>query len=272
MTDTPTDRSDANRGSGLPPRPYILAEANYKQLRNDPPRVAILPWGATEAHNYHLPHGTDTLQANAFAYRSAERAHERGARIVVLPAIPYGNDSQQLDQAATVSISTTTALAILRDVVTSLARQGIDRVLILNAHGGNEFKPLVRDLQLETGSLIVVASFFQMCRDLHEATFDNPGDHADEMETSLLLHLCPEWVVLDQAGDGERVPFEIEGLSQPGVWTPRPWAQSHPDTGSGDPSLATAEKGRAFFDGLCEAYAEVIVGLSNAQKGQLPYL
>jgi creatinine amidohydrolase len=272
MSNSPTDRCDAGWGSGLPPRRHILAEANYKQLLEDPPCVAILPWGATEAHNYHLPHGTDTLQANAFAYRAAELASDRGAKAVVLPAIPYGNDSQQLDQVATVSIGTETALAILRDVVGSLKRQGIDRVLILNAHGGNEFKPLVRDLQLETGSLIVVASFYQMCRELHTATFDNPGDHADEMETSLLLHLCPEWVMMDQAGDGACVPFEVEGLNQSGVWTPRPWAQSHPDTGSGDPSLATAEKGEAFFEGLCVAYADVIVGMSEAQKGRLPYV
>lgn len=279
---TPTQPSDANHPTSVPPadaqnnnsgaRPYILHEANLKQLLDAPPNVAILPWGATEAHNYHLPHGTDTLQATAFAARAAHLAQKRGAKPIVLPTIPFGNDSQQLDQVATVSISTATSLALLTDVVQSLKHQNIDRLLILNAHGGNEFKPLVRDLQLQTGALIVVASFYQMCRELHEETFDNPGDHADEMETSLLLHLCPELVEFDQAGSGDRVPFDIPHLNQPGVWTPRPWAQSHPDTGSGDPALATAEKGRAFFEGLCEAYAEVIVSLSKAEKGQLPYV
>src|SRR5215213_7794921 len=130
------------------PRPYILEEANYRQLLDDPPNVAVLPWGATEAHNYHLPHGTDVIEAVTLAEHAAGLAHGRGAKVIVLPAIPYGNDSQQLDQVATISISTATALAILTDVARSLKLQGIDRLVILNGHGGNDFKPLVRDVQL----------------------------------------------------------------------------------------------------------------------------
>ena len=95
----------------MPPRPYILMEANYRQLRAYRPNLAVLPWGATEAHNYHLPHGTDVIEAARIAEASAAVAHERGARPVVLPAIPFGNDEQQLDQVATVSITTRTAAA-----------------------------------------------------------------------------------------------------------------------------------------------------------------
>src|SRR3954466_6966961 len=111
----------------MPPRPFVLHEANYRQLREYRPAVAVLPWGATEAHNFHLPHGTDVIEATEVANRSAEIAHGRGAKPIVLPAIPFGNDEQQLDQVATISISTRTAAAILRDVVRSLDKQGIDR-------------------------------------------------------------------------------------------------------------------------------------------------
>jgi len=68
------------------------------------------------------------------------------------------------------------------------------------------------------------------------------------------------------------VPFEVEGLNQPGVWTPRPWTASHPDTGSGDVTYANAAKGKDFFEACSLAVADVIVGVSNAKKGQLPYL
>ena len=136
----------------MPPRPFMLTEANYRQLLDDRPNVAVLGWGATEAHNYHLPHGTDVIEADAFAEHAAQLAHQRGARPIVLPTIPYGNDEQQLDQVATISITTTTAAAILDDVARSLTRQGIDRLLTVNAHGGNEFKPLVRDIQSRTRS------------------------------------------------------------------------------------------------------------------------
>src|SRR5207247_9724968 len=178
-------------------RPFVLYEATYRQLCEYRPNVAILPWGATEAHGYHLPHGTDVIEATTFAERSAQIAHERGGRPIVLPAIPFGNDEQQLDQVATVSITTRTAAAILRDVVRSMTRQAIDRIVILNAHGGNEFKPLIRDIQSEfKGSLIVLVNFFQMRRYEPDPRSKAQGDHADEMETSLLLQWCQQWVDL----------------------------------------------------------------------------
>ena len=256
----------------MPPRPHVLLEANYRQLLDDPPNVAILPWGATEAHNWHLPHGTDVIEATSFAETAAEIAIEKGARPIVLPTIPFGNNEQQLDQVATISFSTATAAAVLNDVVRSLTAQGIDRLLILNGHGGNEFKPLVRDVQSRFGALVVVANFFQMTPDALDEIFDDPGDHAGEMETSLLLHLCPELVVMGQAGDGGRVPFTVRGLSQPGVWTPRPWSHSHPDTGCGNPAPATADKGRRYFEEISAALADVVIGLSTAKPGELPYL
>jgi creatinine amidohydrolase len=256
----------------MPPRSHLLLEANHRQLTAAPPQVAVLPWGATEAHNRHLPYGTDVIEATRIAQRAAELAHEQGARVAVLPTIPFGNDEQQLDQACTISFTTATALAILRDVARSLKRQHIDRLVILNGHGGNQFQPLVRDVQGEQGMLIVVANFYQMCPAAKERIFEAPGDHADELETSLLLHLCPELVELKEAGPGNRVPFAIKSLNQPGVWTPRPWSHSHPDTGSGDPSRATAEKGQQYFDAVTAALADLLTDLANATKGQLPYV
>src|SRR3954471_12988916 len=150
------------------PRPYVLWEANFKQLQNYKPNVAILPWGATEAHNYHLPHGTDVIEATTVAARSAEIAHERGAKPIVLPTIPFGNDEQQLDQVSTISITPRTAAAILRDVVRSLARQNIDRLIIINAHGGNEHKPLIRDISSELKSFIVLVNFWQIRKYQHD--------------------------------------------------------------------------------------------------------
>lgn len=256
----------------MPPRPFVLLEANHCQLTQSPPRVAVLPWGATEAHNRHLPYGTDVIEATLVAEHAATLAAARGARVAVLPTIPFGNDEQQLDQACTISFTTATALAVLRDVARSLVRQGVDRLVILNAHGGNQFQSLVRDVQAEFGVLIVVANFYELAPEVKKSLFELPGDHADEMETSLMLHLRPELVELKHAGPGERVPFAIAALKQPGVWSPRPWSRSHPDTGSGDPSRATAEKGKAFFNAVTECLAELLVDLSNATKGDLPYV
>ena len=249
-----------------------MHEANYRQLLDYQPNVAILPWGATEAHNYHLPHGTDVVEAGEVAAAAAGIAHEKGAKPIVLPTIPFGNNGQQLDQVATIHCSTSTAQAILRDVATSLTSQEIDRLVILNGHGGNEFKPLVRDLQFEFDMLVVVVNFWGAATDVHDSLFeDKTGDHANEMETSLMLHLTPDWVVMDQAGPGERIPFALKTLKEVGAWTPRPWSKVHPDTGSGDPSAATPEKGKAYFEAITAEIARMLVELSGAKKGDLPY-
>ena len=256
----------------MPSRPFLLHEANYQQLKEHRPNVAVLPWGATEAHNFHLPHGTDLIEATSIAERSAELADATGAKVIVLPTIPFGNNEQQIDQIATISFRTTTAAAVLTDVARSLSAQGIDRLVLLNGHGGNEFKPLIRDIQTQFRMLIVLINFFQVRPDALEEIFADAGDHAGEMETSLILHLRPQWVALAQAGRGTRLPFAIEGLTQSGVWTPRPWSAVHPDTGSGNPAGATAEKGRKYFEVVSEAVAQVLISLSKAKKGELPYL
>jgi creatinine amidohydrolase len=249
-----------------------LSEANYKQLKDYRPNLAVLPWGAAEAHNYHMPHGTDNILVEGVATRAVELAHAKGARPVLLPTIPFGNDELQLDQAATISITTATAAAILSDVARSLSRQGIDRLALINGHGGNEFKPLIRDTQTRFGVLMVLINYYQMIPEVPRATFEMRGDHADEQETSLMLHLQPGLVQLEQAGPGKTNPFKIEGLQQPGVWTPRPWSVVHPDTGCGDPSKSTAEKGARYFDRVTAAVADVLVAVSKANKGDLPYL
>lgn len=240
--------------------------ATHGQLKRRKPNLALLPWGATEAHNQHLPYGTDAIEAERFAIRSAELASARGARVIVLPTIPFGNNAQQQDQVAAIHLSTGTALALLRDVATSLKRQGIERLLILNSHGGNDFKPLVRDLILETGIFIAVANFWQMCSEMQRELLADPGDHAGQLETSLLLHWCPEAVQMNLAGKGKRKPFAVRSLDQKGVWTPRPWTQIHPDLGAGDPHGASAGKGKQAFDAISEALAKLILDLSKAKR------
>lgn len=71
-------------------RPYILAETNWKALRTERFELAILPWGATEAHNYHLPYGTDVYEADAIAAAAGKLAWEAEAKVVVMPTILSG--------------------------------------------------------------------------------------------------------------------------------------------------------------------------------------
>jgi creatinine amidohydrolase len=236
------------------------------------PTLAVLPWGATEAHGPHLPHGTDVIEASAIAREAAVRARQRGGPIVLLPCIPFGNNEQQLDQVATISFRTDTQRAILFDVVRSLKHQGVRRLLVVNGHGGNEFKPLVRDAIGLFGTFIGLVNFWSLAPYPFDPRATPQGDHANEMETSLVLHITPELVKMPLASTGPRVPFRVDALNQPGVWTPRPWSQSHPDTTSGDARFATPDKGRAFFDACVSKLSGIIHDLAMAPDADVPHL
>ncbi|HEV8214298.1 MAG TPA: creatininase family protein, partial [Gemmatimonadaceae bacterium] len=131
-------------------RPYVLAESTWKQVDPTPYSVAVLPWGATEAHNYHLPYATDNIQAEQVAIRAAANAWTRGARVVVLPTIPFGVNTTQLDIKLTINVNPSTQLALLNDIVWSLEGQGVHKLVIVNGHGGNDFRQMIRELQPKT--------------------------------------------------------------------------------------------------------------------------
>src|SRR5438093_2731302 len=131
----------------MPARPYILNELTWKTVRDARYEVAVLPWGATEAQNLHVPYATDNIQAEEIAARAAERAWKRGAKVVVLPLLPYGVNTGQLDIPLCINMNPSTQALVLRDVAMSLAGQGIPKLVILNGHGANDFRQMIRELQ-----------------------------------------------------------------------------------------------------------------------------
>ena len=125
--------------------PIILARAHYRDLRTASYQLAVLPWGATEAHNLHLSYGTDIIESERIAADAAEIAAAKGAKLIVLPSIPFGVNPMQLDIPLTINMNPSTQLAIVRDILTSLEGYGIPKLVILNSHGGNDFKSLIRE-------------------------------------------------------------------------------------------------------------------------------
>jgi creatinine amidohydrolase len=253
-------------------RPYVLHEASYRQLLDLKPNLAVLPWGATEAHNFHLPYGTDTIEATAMGERVVERANAQGARCVLLPTIPFGNNNQQLTQVATVTMRTATQILVLRDVADSLVKQGIDRLVILNFHGGNEFKQIMRDVMLDVPIFIAQVHGWNTDPKVRDLLDVKDGTHADEFETSLLMHLTPGWVDLPAADKGEVNPYKLKKvLSTPGMNILFEWASIAPSSGVGDPSKSTAAKGEKMLGMLVEALVPALVELSQAKEGDSPF-
>lgn len=242
-------------------RPYILAESNWKAIKDQQVDLAILPWGATEAHNYHLPYGTDIIEAESIAAEAGRLAWEKGARITVLPAIPFGVNTGQADIKMDINLNPSTQLAILRDIVEVLNRQGIHKLLIVNSHGGNDFKPILRELGLRFPEMLLVSCNWFQLPEKHKY-FDEKGDHADEMETSLILHLRPDLVLpLEEAGEGKEKKSKIQGIREGWAWSERQWSMVTEDTGIGNPKAATKDKGERFFKFVTEKMAELYLQL-----------
>src|SRR3989441_5073951 len=127
-----------------PFRPYILNELTWKTVRDTRYEVAVLPWGATEAHNFHLPYTTDNIETERIAALAAKHAWEQGTRVVVLPVVPFGVNTGQLDIPLCLNLNPSTQALVLRDLATALAGQGIPKLVILKGHGGDDVQQKVR--------------------------------------------------------------------------------------------------------------------------------
>ena len=269
-------------------REIDLSVSTYGVARQYKYDVAILPWGATEPHNLHLPYMTDCILSHAVAVDAAERAlKEYGVRCMVLPPVMMGSQNPgQRDLPFCIHYHYETQFAILKDIAASLAHQGLRRLLIINGHGGNSFKQMIRDIptpnpsrgegSLNTlsnepseanqaplpsggdggGCFLASSEWFKMAP--AKEYFDQPGDHADEIETSVMMHYHPELVRLEEAGEGRSRQFAIPALREGKVWMPRHWTLVTEDTGIGNPALSTAEKGRRFADACADGFAQFL--------------
>ena len=225
--------------------------------------VVIVPLGSTEQHGPHLPVWTDSCIAEKIAYAVGQKA---GA--LVAPTINYGYSDVWHDYPGTISLSSTTLRAVMHDVCASLIRTGFKKIVILNGHNPNQIiiQPLAYDLVNEFSSeeiTIAAATYIFMAKEECEniGEYFRDGSHANEAETSLMLYLFPDLVKMDRVSDmvetfAQRRLIVYEGSAV----IVNKWPSSAMYSGVyGSPSLATMEKGKAYFDILVEKISQFIV-------------
>jgi len=250
-------------------RPYLLKENNWKTVKETSYDLVILPWGACEAHNYHLPYGTDIYEADAVAAEAARKAWDKGAKVTVLPSIPFGVNTGQTDIKLDINMYPSTQQAILDDIIEMLNRQSMYKLLVFNSHGGNTFKTMLRELGVKYPKMFLSSCHWFRSLDKSQY-FEEKGDHADEMETSIIMHLHPHLVTpLDQAGDGTEKIWKVKGLNEDWAWAERKWSQVTQDTGIGNPKKATAEKGKRYFNDVTDKISDLFCELASADINDL---
>ena len=213
-------------------KPWMLAENTYAHVREQKYEVAVLPLGATEPHNLHLPYGTDIFEGSIIGDKICEAAHLGGASVVLLPTIPYGTETNMREFPLAINLNPSTLNLVIMDIVESLLTSGIRKIVLLNSHGGNGLKPLLREMAGRTEAQLFLCDWYQSINDVYFEIFDKKEDHAGEMETSLGLAFFPALVGVKPGRNFDRGR----------------WGNQSDSTGSGQSRLGFNYATMAFAD------------------------
>jgi creatinine amidohydrolase len=251
-------------------RPWILAETNYAYTKENRYEAAVLPLGATEPHNLHLPYATDVLEAQIVGEKICEEAHRRGANVVLLPTIPYGTQTNMRGLPLAMNVYPSTLFRLVADLVESLADSGVHKLLLLNSHGGNDLKALLRELTGKTPVHLFLCNWYKCFDDQYASIFSAPDDHAGEMETSFALAYFPHLVAREESGklladEGRTAQTRFEAITRGWVSITRPWPLLTTNTGAGNPHAASAEKAEKMMQVVVDRLASFLVDLSQAK-------
>ncbi len=246
----------------------ILEEMTIDQVRGLKPDVAVIPIGSTEPHGPALPYGTDSYRAEAIAYGATREANRQGGRVVCLPTvrISLNNNFRAFPFACRMQVST--FMALLKDLVKMCEADAIEKVVFVNAHGGNPdvIRATMRDLAAADGAFVCLIQA-SSCASLEaRQVCEKPSDHAGEDETSQMLNLRPDLVHSAKIGDNPRRRPALEVLTEFQVDFVRPWHLYMPASAGGDASRASREKGKIVIDSSIDGTGRFLAELSRADR------
>ena len=255
---------------------YLYQHYTWPELADVVKRqpVVVLPVGSVEDHGPHLPLDTDNFLIWSVCEEAAKRAN---GEILLLPIIPYGFETHHMDFPGTIDIQMEHLLHFVLDVTRSVARHGFKRILIADGHGSNMpiLELVARRTNLETDSLCATFIWpslaLEQIRKVRESSRGGMS-HACELETSVYRFLDSERVQMDKA---------VRELGMPGsdfIWLDllggSPvrfmdyWTSFSKSGVSGDPSLATPEKGKIMFEAVVEAFLRLVKEFKARPRGE----
>ena len=216
-------------------------------VERDP--VVILTIGATEAHGPHLPLGTDSFQPEAIADAVAQRVNG-----LVAPAIKYGQHSSTRNLPGTIGITSSTLRAIIVDVLESLHRNGIRKIVIISGHAGSIHMAIIKDAcedvvrryQMD----VLFLADYDIGKNVQEEIGAGPGDgHGGMMETSRIMAIRPDLVPKNRT-KGEFISTGYSVVSDP--------ERCYPQGFVGDAGKASAQAGKRLNDYITASLTELI--------------
>ena len=237
----------------------LRADQLREQAQQD--AIVILPVASLEQHGPHLPVEVDSVLGETVAARTAEKVQVRGQPVLVLPVLWTGLSEHHMSFGGTVTLDNAAFTTLVEGVVRSVLRHGFKRIVLLNAHGGNEnaLRTITDDLTPKLGVPIVQFTYWYAAAVAIAKILQTQGglQHACEAETAMMMVARPDLVA------EERIPLaksnttpDVSDVVGGGVYM---WRSIGSRSGSGvigNPEAATREKGEALFDAISTALAD----------------
>ena len=253
--------------------PGILEEMTTEDVEAFNPEVVVWSIGSTEPHGPVLPYGTDYFQSDAAVRLATILANKRGARALMYPTLPIGNNANFKAFPFACRISPETLMHVILDVIEALEQDGIRKIVLFVGHGGNTDTMRATLREHAHRHRPGEGAFVCMTHGTSPpGIIEHRSDHGGEGEVSRMLHLRPDLVHKDKLGVFPWGDLAVEALAGPGVYFVKPWHLYVPYACGGDQTKASDQKGRAVIEHTGEHVANLLVQLSQAEFSEtFPY-
>lgn len=157
--------------------------------------AVILPLGSTEQHSIHLPVSTDTLRSKYLSVELVKAAIDHDLQFVRLPTVPYGYSEHHMNYTGTITLHQETYKRLLIEIAESLSKHGVDRLVMLNCHGGNqELIELAADrIKRDLEMMVHPIQWVNFAIGLLKEEFGDDWGHAGDHETSVIDYIVTTW-------------------------------------------------------------------------------
>lgn len=246
----------------------ILETMTITDVATFRPEVVVVPLGSTEPHGPHLPYGTDTFAASAVSEQAVIRANENGARVLRLPALPFGNNVNFKQFPFACRISVRTLMSVIGDMVNFVVEEGVRKMVFVNGHGGNAaaVDAAMREVfdRFQEEIFVCAVDTGVGAGETYQRLFKDGSPHAGDYETSQIMHLASDLVNRSAIAPQPMCEPLLHSLKDGSCSWVKAWHRLMPSSSGGRPDEASAEKGGEFFNECVRGFADFLLELNNA--------